>query len=65
MTSRPQTAITTPVASPEEAAAIAAAAEQFLHDTAPEPVTVATSKLSAWKRAALAEGVIQRPDLQA
>ena len=42
-------------ASPEETAAIAAAIEQFLRDTAPEaPSAPATS---GWARAALYEGV--------
>jgi hypothetical protein len=42
-------------ASPEEAAAIAAAIEQFLRDTAPPPEPVAG--LSPWTQAALREGV--------
>jgi hypothetical protein len=42
-------------ASPEEAAAIAAALEQFLHDTAPEPAPAAPA--SAWLMAGLREGV--------
>lgn len=47
-------------ASPEEAAAITAALEQFLADTAPEPAIVAAP--SPWKQAALAEGVARQPD---
>jgi hypothetical protein len=43
-------------ASPEEAAAIAAAIEQFLHDTAPPPST-GPEPLNPWLRAALYEGV--------
>ena len=42
-------------ASPEEAAAIAAAIEQFLRDTAPPPAPSETA-LSPWARAALFEG---------
>jgi hypothetical protein len=42
-------------ASPEEAAAIAAAIEQFLRDTAPPPE--ANEPLSAWTQAALREGI--------
>jgi hypothetical protein len=45
-----------PSASPEQAAAIAAALERFLHDTtpviAPRPV-----RRAPWARAAIAEGV--------
>ncbi len=42
-------------ASPEEAAAIAAAIEQFLRDTAPPPVPELPA-LSPWARAGLLEG---------
>jgi hypothetical protein len=42
-------------ASPEEAAAIAAAIEQFLRDTAPPPASGVGSR-SPWLRAALFEG---------
>jgi hypothetical protein len=42
-------------ADPREAAAIVAAVEQFLADTAPAPVTVAAP--SPWQRAALIEGI--------
>lgn len=42
-------------ASPEEAAAIAAAIEQFVRDTAPGPVAAGPSE-SPWLRAALREG---------
>jgi hypothetical protein len=48
-------------ASPEEAAAIAAAIEQFLRDTAPPPAT-GGEPVSAWLRAALLEGVGADPD---
>jgi hypothetical protein len=47
-------------ASPEEAAAIAAAIEQFLRDTAPPPAA-AGSSVSPWLRAALFEGVGRDP----
>jgi len=43
-------------ASPEEAAAIAAAIEQFLRDTAPSPERARPSG-SGWLRAARLEGV--------
>jgi hypothetical protein len=42
-------------ASPEEAAAIAAAIEQFLRDTAPAPSTEPPT-MSPWLRAGLLEG---------
>jgi hypothetical protein len=53
---RPSLELIAPGAGPEEAAAIAAALEQFLHDTAPAPV-IESDRLSPWARAALAEGV--------
>jgi hypothetical protein len=53
---RPQIEIEAANASPEEAAAIAAALEQFLHDTAPV-VAASSSRTRPWERAALAEGV--------
>lgn len=49
--------------SPDQAAAAIAAIEQFLRDTAPAPVPHADPKPSAWKRAALAEGVSRQPEL--
>ena len=53
-------------ASAQEAAAMIAAVEQFLRDTAPEPAAPATPPgPGAWQRAALAEGVSRRPDLPA
>ncbi len=53
---RPSLEVVAPGAGPREAAAIAAALEQFLHDTAPAPTT-STTTTSAWERAALAEAV--------
>jgi hypothetical protein len=47
-------------ASPEEAAAIAAAIEQFLRDTAPPPAAAGPS-LSPWARAGLFEGTRRDP----
>jgi hypothetical protein len=43
-------------ASPEEAAAIAAAIEQFLRDTTPPP-QVESSAMNPWLRAGLMEGI--------
>ncbi len=47
-------------ASPEEAAAIAAALEQFLRDTAPGPAET-EPRLSPWLRAALFEAAGHDP----
>jgi len=52
---RPQIEIQAPGASPEEAAAIAAALEQFLVETAPTPEP--GGRGNPWQRAALAEGI--------
>jgi len=60
---RPQIEIEAANASPEEAAAIAAALEQFLVETAPSPEAAAPA--SRWQQAALREGVgarLERPD---
>jgi hypothetical protein len=53
---RPQMKIEAPGASVEEAAAIAAALEQFIADTAPSRSTAA-QPVSRWQRTALVEGV--------
>ena len=55
---RPQIEIDAPGASPEEAAAIAAALEQFLVETAPSPETAESA--GPWQRAALADGIAAR-----
>jgi hypothetical protein len=47
-------------ASPEEAAAIAAAIEQFLRDTTPPPVATGPT-MSPWLRAGLLEGIGRDP----
>jgi len=47
-------------ASAEEAAAVIAAIEQFLRDTAPPPVEDA-APVSRWVQAALREGVDREP----
>jgi hypothetical protein len=51
---RPRIEVRQP-ASPEEAAAIAAAIEQFMRDTAPPPASPGP-QLSPWLRAGLLEG---------
>jgi hypothetical protein len=53
---RPQLELITPNASPEEAAAIVAALERFMRDTAPVPVPQPAPP-DPWRRAALHEGV--------
>jgi hypothetical protein len=58
---RPRIEIASAAASPEEAAAIAAAIEQFLRDTAPAP-SRAGERVNPWLRAALFEGARREPD---
>ena len=53
---RPAIEVIAPAASPQQAAAIAAALERFLYDTAPAAATPA-DRGSPWERAAIAEGV--------
>jgi hypothetical protein len=55
---RPRIEIQSATASPEEAAAIAAALERFLWETAPAPQEGAPR--SRWQEAALTEGVSVR-----
>jgi hypothetical protein len=57
---RPKLSIVAPGASPEEAAAVVAALEQFMRETAPPPVTPAPAR-NPWQRAALYEGVDRQP----
>jgi hypothetical protein len=52
---RPRIELSGAAASPEEAAAIAAAIEQFLRDTAPPPADP-DARVSPWLRAGLLEG---------
>jgi hypothetical protein len=60
MNRRPKLRIFAPDASPEEAAAIVAALEQFMRQTAPTPVAAAL-KRNPWQQAALQEGVARQP----
>jgi hypothetical protein len=62
MNRRPQLHIVAPTASAEEAAAVVAALERFMRETAPPPVAPAP-RPSAWQQAALREGVSRQPDL--
>ena len=48
-------------ASPEEAAAVVAAIEQFLRDTAPAPAAASGPAMSPWLRAGLFENVGLQP----
>jgi hypothetical protein len=58
---RPRIEMRQSAASPEEAAAIAAAIEQFLRDTAPPPAESA-EPISRWLRSGLFEGAGLDPD---
>jgi hypothetical protein len=58
---RPRIEVRQSVAGPEEAAAIAAAIEQFLRDTAPAPAP-SEEPSDPWLRAGLYEGVGLRAD---
>ena len=60
MNRRPRLTLRGSTASPEEAAAVIAAIEQFMRDTAP-PVATAPEGPSPWVRAALLEGVEREP----
>jgi hypothetical protein len=62
MNRRPELSIVAPGASPEEAAAVVAALERFMRETAPESVPAAP-KRDAWQQAALHEGVARSPEL--
>ena len=53
---RPRLELIAPSATPEEAAAVAAAIERFLSDTAPPPAPPAARRTSPWQRAGLLEG---------
>ena len=60
MNRRPRLELRGSSASPEEAAAVIAAIERFMRDTAP-PVAAAPGGPSPWVRAALLEGVDREP----
>ena len=62
MNRRPRLELHGSSASPEEAAAVMAAIEQFLRDTAPPPADAAPT-VSPWVRAALLEGIDRAPAL--
>jgi hypothetical protein len=58
---RPELRIVAPSASPHEAAAVVAALERFMRETAPAPAPE-PPRMSPWLRAALLEGVGREPD---
>ena len=60
MNRRPRLTIVAPDASPEEAAAVVAALERFMRETAPKPAPPVPG-LSPWQRAALYEGIAREP----
>lgn len=62
MNRRPQLSIIAPGASPEEAAAVAAAIEHFMRATAPV-LAPAVPAPDPWQRAGLEEGVRRAPDV--
>ena len=57
---RPQLRIVAPAASPEEAAAVVAALERFMRETAPTPAP-APPPVSGWLQAARREAVERKP----
>jgi hypothetical protein len=57
---RPQLSIVAPAASPEEAAAVVAALERFMRETAPTAAP-APPPVSGWVQAARQEGVERAP----
>ena len=61
MNRRPKLTIVAPNASPEEAAAVVAALERFMRETAPPPASPEL-KANPWQQAALAEGVSRAPE---
>lgn len=60
MNRRPHLKLIAPGASPEEAAAVVAAVERFMRDTAPPPAPAA-DRPNPWQQAALREGVSRAP----
>ena len=61
MNRRPQLTIVAPGAGPEEAAAVVAALERFMRETAPVPAAPPPLR-DAWQQAALHEGVLRSPE---
>jgi hypothetical protein len=63
MNRRPRLELRGSSATPEEAAAVMGAVEQFMRDTAP-PQAPEPEPASPWARAALLEGVDREPPLR-
>lgn len=61
MNRRPKLTIVAPTASEEEAAAVVAALERFMRETAPPPAPP-VPRPNPWQRAALGEGVNRAPE---
>ncbi|HEV7805886.1 MAG TPA: hypothetical protein VGO80_08710 [Solirubrobacteraceae bacterium] len=61
MNRRPQLRIVAPAASPEEAAAVVAALERFMRETAPTPAASPLAGASPWARAGLLEATGHAP----
>jgi hypothetical protein len=61
MNRRPQLALIAPAASPEEGAALVAALERFMRETAPATAP-ALERRNPWQQAALQEGVHRHPE---
>jgi hypothetical protein len=57
---RPKLIIVAPNAAPEEAAAVVAALERFMRETAPRPAP-SVRRPDRWQQAALHEGVSRSP----
>jgi hypothetical protein len=62
MNRRPKLSIVAPGASDEEAAAVVAALERFMRETAPRSAPPHDLR-NPWQQAALHEGVARRPEL--
>ena len=62
MNRRPKLTLVAPGASAEEAAAVVAALERFMRETAPVPAAPEPQR-NPWQQAALLEGVSRRPEL--
>ncbi len=62
MNRRPKLTLVAPGASAEEAAAVVAALERFMRETAPVPAPPEPQR-NPWQQAALLEGVSRRPEL--
>lgn len=60
MNRRPKLTLVAPTATPEEAAAIVAALERFMRQTAP-PLHAPAPRPNAWQRTALYEAVNRQP----